>query len=535
MKQLKYIVTSIIFMALFIHTAFALDIQIPDMIAVGLESYYKELNKIDIGSNEIVVGNLDGSKFTEIFGMSSNGGFSMYADYKFYIGIDKEYFTYTDAKEALSALKTEGVNKCVAYVSDSMWEIYLGEYTSQSEMNSAMNSLAEKYPELKLKQVVATLTRNYLVSKDSNEKVIFENVGKYVSFTTKDNIISLITRKYKGYIQFIRVDSGKMTAVNKVSFDEYLCGVVSTEMSPSWPIEALKAQAIAARNYAVLTVSYKKYKYYNISDTTNDQAYKGYILETGNTTRAVNETTGEVLLYDGKLVSAFYFSSSGGYTEDSENVWVNAVAYLKAVKDIYEKTNSNSNWEVSIKKDDISVTLLGLNKYIGDIVDLQTQKSEKTGRVLELTIIGTSGTYKLQKENIRTFFKPILGSILKSRDFDVVKSNTTGSSSVYIKGSESTNNKNIFTDTYVRGSDGSVKKIDSSTSTLVLKGSENTKKLTAQSTNVLDDKFVLRGSGWGHAVGMSQYGAKGMAEEGFKYDEILRFYYTGTNVFKNDR
>ncbi|OGO86033.1 MAG: hypothetical protein A2Y22_08845 [Clostridiales bacterium GWD2_32_59] len=534
MKQLKYIVTSILFMVLFVHTVFALDIQMPDMIRVGLESYYKELNKIDIGSKEIVAGNLDGDKFTELFSMSSNSGFSMYADYKFYVGIDKEYFTYADAKSALGALEIGGVSKCVAYVSDGMWEIYLGEYASQSEMNSGMISLAKTYPELKLKTVVATLTRNYIVSKDSNDKIIFENSDGYVCFTTRDRLISLITRKYKGYIQFVRVDSGKMTAVNTVLFNEYLYGVVCAEMGPSWHIEALKAQTIAIKNYVILIINNKKYKYYNISDTTNDQAYKGYSIESENARRAVNETTGEVLLYDGKLASTFYFSSSGGYTEDSQNVWTNTVAYLKAVKDIYEKTNSHSNWEVTISKNDINTTLLSLGKYIGDIVDLKVKKSEVSGRVLDFTIVGTSGTHTLQKESIRTFFKPILGSILKSRDFDVIKSSDIGSSTVYIKGSESANNKNIFAGTYVRGVDGSVKKIDSSTGTLVIKGSENSKKLTTQTTNLSDDKFVLRGSGWGHAVGMSQYGAKGMAEEGFKYDEILRFYYTGTNVFKVD-
>ncbi|OGO85845.1 MAG: hypothetical protein A2Y24_00475 [Clostridiales bacterium GWE2_32_10] len=533
MKYVKYIITSIFCLGLFMDMVFAEGIKTPDTIRIGLEYSYKELAKVDIASKQIICGSFDGYNFTQVFNMSSNTGFSVYTDDNFYLKFGGDYYSYDDAKATLEALNVTEVNKFLAYISDNVWNIYLGGYATQDEMYNAMGILNATYTDLNLGFVDATLTRDYIVSKDNNKKIILDNVGKYAYITTSERLMNLAARTYRGYIQFVRVDSGKITPVNTLSFNEYLYGVVPAEMSSSWPLEALKAQAIAAKNYAMLAVNSKKYKYYDISDTTNDQVYKGYSVEGENSSKAVNETAGKVLIYNEKLVSTFFFSSSGGYTENSENAWTNAVPYLRGVKDIYEPQNSNSNWEMSIKKSDIKMALLGLGKDIGDIVDLNLEKSKDTGRVQEITIVGTNGTYSLQKEYIRTSLKPIFGSVLKSRNFDVVNKTPENTVNVNIRGIDNTNNKNIYSEVYILGSDGVVKKLNTSTNTVSITGIETTKKVTPSTTNSTSDSFTIRGSGWGHGVGMSQYGAKGMAEAGFMYDEILKFYYTGTEVVSN--
>ncbi len=522
----KVIIITILMILLSINISSAADFIVPKYILVGLESYYKELEKVEIKSQTIIGNVMNGDTFTPVVELNSKAGFTATTDNNFYIKANNNFTNYEDALVFASKLNTSDFQASPVYIAGEIWTVYIGPFYTREEMNFAYTTLQNQNSEVQFGKVEQNIKRNNIILKDSNKKVIFENLDEYICFSAKSGTIDLVTRNYRGYIQFVRVASGKITAVNKVKFNEYLYSVVGTEMSASWPLEALKAQAVAARNYAVLTVNAKKYKYYDISDTTNDQAYKGFAVEGVATNRAVDETNGQVLLHENTVVNAFYSSSSGGYTENSENVWLNKLPYLRAVKDLYEAKNSNSSWTVQISKSAVRKLILDGGQDIGDIRNMYTVNSSESGRVLELIIEGTMGTKKLTKESIRTFFTPHIGSQLKSRNFKILSGGSTNTAYALGTGIDKTIS---MQNAYVIGSSGVVKKIDSSASDIYMQGTNLTNKVGEKSA-YSGESFVIQGSGWGHGVGMSQYGAKGMAEAGFKYDEILKYYYTGTRL-----
>ena len=237
-------------------------------------------------------------------------------------------------------------------------------------------------------------------------------------------------------------------------------------MPVSFEIEALKAQAVASRSYALLRISDDNE--YDIVDSVINQVYldndylkkawgKNYVMNINKLRKAVNETIDEYLEYDNKIVNAMFFSTSNGYTENSENVFGFKENYLKSVISPWDKYTSSAFKSVKkIKLVDFYSKLgLSYNKNLNiDIIS----KSD-SGRILKLKINGVS--YK------GTELYDILG--LRSTDFEI---------------------------------------------------------------SLMGDYVNITTYGYGHGVGMSQYGALGMAREGFKYDEILRYYYSGVKIKK---
>ena len=144
----------------------------------------------------------------------------------------------------------------------------------------------------------------------------------------KDGFVSAKGRWYRGKLHVKNID-GKLTVINDIPLEDYLKGVVPAEMSPSWEYEALKAQAIAARSYALANMGKQARYGYDLKDNTEDQAYKGATAETSRTNRAVEETEGLVLTYDMKIISAYYCASAGGMT--NTNAWGNSLPYLHSV------------------------------------------------------------------------------------------------------------------------------------------------------------------------------------------------------------
>jgi stage II sporulation protein D len=144
-----------------------------------------------------------------------------------------------------------------------------------------------------------------------------------------------VSNKYMGSF-LIKVLNGKLLPINSIYIEDYLKGVVGYEMANNFPLEALKAQTIAARNYALSRIGYEASKGYDFDDTASYQVYKGYNSSYQNVINAVNQTRGEVLLYNDKLVETLYSAWHGGISENSENVWGNTVPYLRSVSDPYE-------------------------------------------------------------------------------------------------------------------------------------------------------------------------------------------------------
>lgn len=153
---------------------------------------------------------------------------------------------------------------------------------------------------------------------------------KIVIKPEENGFVSVKRKWYRGHFKVVN-DSGGLTVINDISLEKYLQGVVPSEMPPGWEHEAHKAQAIAARSYAVANMG-KRAKYgYDLKDTPEDQAYGGASAETKQTNNAVTETTGIVLVCQGKVVPAYYSASAGGKTNTGSQVWTSDLPFLKSV------------------------------------------------------------------------------------------------------------------------------------------------------------------------------------------------------------
>ena len=347
------------------------------------------------------------------------------------------------------------------------------------------------------------------VKKREGGGFVIENVAEFeatseLSVVPKDAaLVTVFGRQYRGGIVLKRLTDSDMTVINQVDFEQYLYSVVGKEMSTGWPMEALKAQAVCARSMAALNLNkFEKYGF-NLDDSVASQAYAGVKSEAPDVIAAVEETRGKVVAYNGKPVAVYYFSTSGGWTENSENVWVSALPYLVAVEDKYEsKTEpAYANWSFSVTAEEIKQIFAAKGIDIGDITDVSvTQQNPVTGRAVKLKFTGTKGEKVYEKDSIRG----ALGADkLKSQMFTVTKQPggitfTTGGGA---EGDPSLENSGLLASRYNIGT-----------------------RAAASSG------YTFSGHGWGHGVGMSQYGAKGMAEAGFTYEEIIKHYFTGVEI-----
>ena len=152
----------------------------------------------------------------------------------------------------------------------------------------------------------------------------------YIQNPESKGFLTTKKRWYRGDLIIYNIDN-KLTVVNSLPLEEYLMGVVPSEMPSKWNMEAHKAQAIAARSYALANLNKRGSKGYDLKDTPLDQAYGGATAETPQTTRAVLSTRGEVLTYDNKIIPAYYHASSGGKTMSAGKVWNHDLPYIKSV------------------------------------------------------------------------------------------------------------------------------------------------------------------------------------------------------------
>lgn len=224
--------------------------------------------------------------------------------------------------------------------------------------------------------------------------------------------------------EYIRVQL-KDGSIIEVELETYLYSVVQSEMGINYkasgmseskpvPIEALKAQAVASRSYAVSKVnSLGEDAEYHVKSTTSSQVYNENANINKNVKKAVDETAGQVITYDDEIVCAYFFSTSGGRTEVPENVWYSSVPYLKAVDDEYEiEVDNSTTWKATYTMSEISSKVGG----IGTIKDIEILERSENDRVTKLKITGNKGYKILEKDKIRS----ILGSTrIRSQWFDV--------------------------------------------------------------------------------------------------------------------
>lgn len=357
-------------------------------------------------------------------------------------------------------------------------------------------------------------------------------------------LISINGTKYRGDVEIKRYSDSDMTVINVLSMQEYLYGVVPREIGGNSPIEAVKAQAILARTYAAKNYNKRSKWGFNLYPTVDDQAYGGYTWENPNSNNAVDETDGMVVTYDGEMIGGYYFSTSGGYTENSENVWSSALDYLKAVPDIYEPQNlTKTTWSVTLTAAEVKSMLASRGINVGDIVDLVPTKFSDVGRVTELKVVGTNGTEYLTKERARTYlgldsqWYTINSDPPEVPDYDIEIAKNEDEE----KRNNTSKNR---TDIYKYADDEEeeeeenkepkplMKMLLALIPSQVAKNETVEQKQNAYAAKTTKGTFLIQGRGWGHGIGMSQNGAIGMARNDFSCEEIIRWYYSGVKIQK---
>lgn len=351
---------------------------------------------------------------------------------------------------------------------------------------------------------------------------------KALEFTVKpltaDGAIAVNNKFYRGWLLIKWNTAEGLQVVNLLNLEQYLYSIVPSEMPSAWHMEALKAQAVAARSYAMARMNSHRSDGYDVCTGTHCQVYNGKSAETDRARQAVDGTTGLIMLYRGQAVMAAFHSSSGGRTENAVDVWGRDVPYLRSVPD-YDADTPNYKWEKRLNPVSLAQRLSGSGYDIGNLQALELSKlnyggtnesADRTpfGHLKEIRFIGDKGSITLDGDRVRD----ILG--LKSTLFDVEL--------------EVPNIKNIDVEV------GSMrrKQIDVNLPAYKeTKGWLTDKASIRRLTGRSGETVVITGYGFGHGLGMSQWGAKQMAEKVSEtnttyFAEILRHYYTGVQIGK---
>ncbi len=330
---------------------------------------------------------------------------------------------------------------------------------------------------IKPKQIVEVHSDKSKLFLNFNSKKFYGKEFTIVSADSK-KIISFKRKIYRGVIK-IRTEDDALQIINELELDQYLKGVIPSEM----PLgdgtnynEALKAFTICARTYALTKIN--KSKNFDVFCDVRDQVYSGAARENNLINKIVNETKNMILTYDDKPAVIYYHSTCGGYTEDAENVFSkNHIPYLISVKDGSPANCSISpkfNWEFTFSNDDLidklfSAKLINTKNIL--IENLKVKSRFESGRINELEInYSQSGTNKKKSifgNNIRSIIRNSNNGILYSSNFKVTQT---------------------------------------------------------------DDKIIIEGKGYGHGVGLCQWGAIGLSKKGNNYKDILSHYFPDTRV-----
>ena len=331
--------------------------------------------------------------------------------------------------------------------------------------------------------------------------------------------------RYRGGFEYT-LSGGGLQVVNVVNLEDYVKGVVPHEMNGSWPLEALKAQAVCARTFACSADKHAAYGF-DVCAAVDCQIYSGVGSSTALSDRAVEETAGQCLWYGGELAEAVYHSSNGGATEDVENVWGGTLPYLKGKVDPFEAqtTIPNYNYTVTYTAEELTWVLQNSGYDIGYVTDIYIAERSALGNVTKLVFTDSSGkTLTMTGQSCSTaFYSTTLGKNVASLRFTVSGGSGGG---YFVNGTSSL--KTLEGAAVLSGS-GTVSTLGKGTYKAVTSSGTVTLE-SADSASAGGDVFVITGTGNGHNVGMSQYGAKAMAELGYGYQEILQFYFTDITI-----
>jgi stage II sporulation protein D len=293
----------------------------------------------------------------------------------------------------------------------------------------------------------------------------------YLQPTTPDGLVFIDQNWYRGWVELIPGESG-VIAINQVGLEDYVSSVVGSEMGHRFPMEALKAQAVASRTYALYHRSRRSQQPFDLGSGIDWQVYKGVAAESNRTQAAARETAGQVLVHQGQLINAVFHSSGGGHTDDAGNVWLESRPYLQGVPD-FDHHSPVFSWTATIPAQQLQQLAGG----IGAIRSIEILRSSPWGRAITLRLVGSQGS----KDVSGSEFRRALG--LRSTMIAISP-----------RGEAAT-----------------------------------TASLTPAGAN-FPAFFQIQGRGYGHGVGMSQWGAAALASQNYSYQQILSHYYRNTSL-----
>ena len=281
-------------------------------------------------------------------------------------------------------------------------------------------------------------------------------------------------RRYRGVLELSAVNN-QVQVVNKLPVEAYLYSVVGSEMSPNWPSEALKAQAVAARTYAAYAIAHPLRQTFDLFDDVHSQVYSGVGTERASTRKAVDNTSGEVLEYAGRPILAYFMANNGGRSADAKGVFDQELPYFQVQDDPFSRLQPLGHWERHFTAEQIHSALFDFGFRMGPVTDVRPVLKDKSGRVKKLDIV--SGSQSLQIR-CRNQFRVALNRYVTAHNMP-----------------------------------------------------ENVPDTLLEVAR-LGGVFTITGGGWGHGVGMSQEGARARADAGQGYTTILAAYYPLTQIAK---
>lgn len=313
--------------------------------------------------------------------------------------------------------------------------------------------------------------KSRLVKADSG-KIAFP--GAVLNFTrlkifSRNGYIYINNRLYRGVVSIILKDTTRFLAVNELDLENYLRGILCNEIAPWWPLDALKAQAVVARTYALYQRQFTKKKDFDLTNDIYSQVYGGKTSEKWRSNRAIDLTKGEILTFKGNLFPAYYHATCGGHTEDASMLWKDDLEPLKGVICGFCAGLPHFSWQAEISLEEIKSKLLAKGFKIDRLDQIGIVSLNPSGRINELEIKSADNSLIISAKDFRQALSP---NVIRSTNFTL--------------------------------------KINS-------------------------DKVYFTGLGWGHGVGLCQWGMYKLAKSGKNYKEIMEYYYPQSEIMRLDK
>ncbi len=281
----------------------------------------------------------------------------------------------------------------------------------------------------------------------------------------EDRDLYLDDSRFRGVVRIQKAKNGLMFAINRLDIEKYLYGVLHHEVAPWWPMEALKAQAIAARTYAYYQMQVSKANDYDVKSSTASQVYGGSTTERYRARKAVDKTAGQILTYQGKVFPAYFHATCAGKTAAAKELWnIDLPPIAGGTACNYCRISPHYYWQAKVPLSTIEQKMNKANRPVGQILKIEAVTQTPSGRVGSLKVTGTNSESTIAAKDFRVW---VGGDLMKSTIF---------------------------------------------------------------SAEVIEDLVEFHGKGWGHGVGLCQWGALGQSLLGKSHKEILGLYYPEAEI-----